>query len=317
MGRLPKTGLDYFFCDVGWMADSKFRRLKLRYGILAPYVYQIVLTLIYGNKGYYVEAGCMEELCFDILDFLQGKNMPDAETIAALVEDFTQCGLFDRELYERERILTSRRVQREFYNSTAKRSHVQVDKRYWLLSVAEMKTISLRSHILSQFVSDGINEISDGRNRVSDVKNTQRRQDKIREEKTREDQSRADKSREDKTRENAAETAADDGGMMTDETMTDETNELRLLFREAFGRQPEESFVREMQECLREGMTVSDIRHDIERAADRHPSHPEAYVRTILRASAQRVQGNAAPQPLADWERDWLRGLGLPEPEAE
>ena len=312
MGRPPKTGLDYFFCDVGWMADSKFRRLKLRYGILAPYVYQIVLTLIYGNKGYYVEAGCMEELCFDILDFLQGKNMPDAETIAALVEDFTQCGLFDRELYERERILTSRRVQREFYNSTAKRSHVQVDKRYWLLSVAEMKAISLRSHILSQFVSDGTNGVSDGRNRVSDGKSTQRRQDKIREEKTREDQSRADK-----TRENTAETAADDGVMMTDETMTDETNELRLLFREAFGRQPEEGFVREMQECLREGMTVPDIRHDIERAADRHPSHPEAYVRTILRASAQRVQGNAAPQPLADWERDWLRGLGLSEPEAE
>lgn len=300
MGRPPKTGLDYFLCDVGWMADSKFRRLKLKYGYLAPYVYQIVLTLIYRNKGYYAEAGCMEELCFDILDYLQGKQMPDTETIAALVEDLTVCGLFDRKLYERERILTSRRVQKEYYNSTAKRSHVQVDKRYWLLSEEEMKAISARSSILSLFVSDGTNEVSDGINRVSDGKSTQRREDKNREEKNREDQIRTDKIREEKTAR---------GGALV---MTPETEALCLAFREAFADDPTEGFVRELQDCLREGMTASEIRNVIGRAADRHPSHPEAYVRRILRSS-QRVHVSTEKQPLADWERDWLRGLGLPE----
>lgn len=308
MGRPPKTGLDYFLCDVGWMADSKFRRLKMKYGYLAPYVYQIVLTLIYRDRGYYADASCMEELCFDILDYLHGKQMPDAETIAALVEDFTLCGLFHRELYETEHILTSRRVQKEYYNSTAKRSQVQVDKRYWLLSVEEMKSISSRSSILDLFVSDGNNGVSDGRNRISDGKSTQRREDKNREEKNREDQIRTDKNREDQNRQDAR------GGELV---MTPDAAKICLAFQDVFSDDPTEDFVREIEACLKDGMTVSEIQRDIDRAARKHPKHPEAYVRSILRsAQRQRVHVNPETRPLEDWERDWLRGLGLPEPEA-
>lgn len=314
MGRPPKTGLDYFLCDVGWMADSKFRRLKMKYGYLAPYVYQIVLTLIYRDRGYYADAACMEELCFDILDYLHGKQMPDAETIAALVEDFTLCGLFHRELYETEHILTSRRVQKEYYNSTAKRSQMQVDKRYWLLSVEEMKAISLRSSILDLFVSDGNNGVSDGRNRVSDGKSTQRREDKNREDKNREDQIRTDKIREDQNRQDQIRTEQSGEGFV----LTPEAAEICLAFQTAFSADPTEGFVREIEACLKDGVSASEIQDDIGKAARKHPKHPEAYVRSILRAVQRQrrpVHVNPETLPLEDWERDWLRGIGLPEPE--
>lgn len=332
MGRPPKAGLDYYLCDVGWMTDSKFRRLKLKYGYLAPHLYQVILTLIYKDKGYYVDASCMEELCFDILEYLQGKFMPKMETVEEMVEDFTLCGLFSRELYETEHILTSRRIQKEYYNSTAKRSMVNVDKRYWLLSVKEMKSISSRSSILDLFVSDGNNGVSDGRNHVSDGRNPQRREDKNREEKMREDQIREEKNRGDKIRAEQIraeqireEQIREEGRAARGEEQTDghrvltgEATALCLLFQDEFSADPSEDFAWELERCLQEGMTGTEIRSSISKAARRNPNNPEAYVLGILR-SAQRKKKPAElhpeAQPLADWELDWMRGIGLEIPQ--
>ncbi len=286
MGRKPKTGLDYFMCDVGWMRDSKFRRLKQKYGYLAPYTYQIVLTMIYKDKGYYVEASSDENLAFDILEYLQGKYMPKADTVIEMISDFVACGLFSRDLYETEHILTSRRIQEEYYNSTAKRSAVRINKRYWLLSVDEMTTMSSRSSILSAFISDGRNGISDGKNSISDGRSTQRREEKKREEKIKEEQIR----REDPAR-------------------TESAAAICLHFQKTFDADPTAGFVEQIEKYLQNGMTEHSIKSDISKAAQKKPDNPTAYILAMLKAAHKRQQPVHIKQedvPLGDWEKDWL-----------
>ncbi|MCD8356274.1 MAG: DUF4373 domain-containing protein [Clostridia bacterium] len=268
------------------MMDSKFRRIKQKYGYLAPYTYQIILTMIYKDKGYYLDTSNMEDLSFDILEYLQGKYMPKAETVIDMIADFVACGLFSRDLYETEHILTSRRIQEEYYNSTSKRRAVTVNKRYWLLSVEDMKGISSRSSILSIFISDGINDISDGINKINDGKSTQRREDKSRSEEIREDQIRG-------REEHACAPAV---------------AAVCLHFQKVFSHYPTTGFASEIERYLQAGMTENSIKNDISKAALKKPKAPIPYVLGMLRSAYQRqkpVYVDPDNIPLADWEKDW------------
>lgn len=284
MGRKPKSGLDYYMCDTGWMVDPKFRTLKRKYGYLAPYTYQILLTMIYKDKGYYLDASDMESVAWDVLEYLQGKYMPDAKTVGCLIADLVGCRLFSQDLYENEHILTSRRIQEEYYNSTAKRISVTVDKRFWILSVDDMKSISTRSSILSIFISDGRNKENDGRNEKNDGRSTQRR-----EEKTRIDEIRTDSTRE----EHACSPAA---------------AAVCLHFKKVFSIDSTMNFVSQVEKYIKEGMTEDGIKKDISKAGLKHPDNPTAYVLAMLKAAhkaQQPVHIDPAAVPLSDWEQDW------------
>ena len=293
MGRKPKPGLDYFICDTDWMTDIKFRRAKQKYGYLAPYTYQILLTLIYKDKGYYLDVSDMDTVEWSILEYLQGKYMPSAETVGGIIADLVACGLFSRDLYETEHILTSHRIQEEYYNSTAKRVAVTINKRYWILSIDEMQSISSRSSILSLFISDGRNDINDGRNEINDVRSTQRREDERREDERREDEIREDEIREEKC-------------------CTPEVAAICLHFTELFNINPNKGFTDTVQKYLSAGMPADSIRQDISKAALKNPKEPIPYVLATLKGSYQRqqpVEIKAQDQPLADWERQWLEQM--------
>lgn len=287
MGRKPKSGLDYFMCDTGWMMDSKFRRVKQKYGYLAPYTYQILLTLIYKDKGYYMDVSDMDTVTWSILEYLQGKYMPSAETVGGIITDLVACGLFSRDLYENEHILTSHRIQEEYYNSTAKRKTVTINKRYWILSVEDMKSISSRSSILSIFISDGINKENDGINQKNDGRSTQRREDKIRLEENREDQIRG----------------------REEHACAPSVAAVCLHFQKAFSSNPTMGFVSQVEKYLQEGMTENSIKNDINKAALKKPKDPVAYVLGMLKSAHERqmpVHINPNDVPLAGWEQDWL-----------
>ena len=54
MGRNRKVGLDWWPRDIGLYRDPKLRAARQKFGVLGPYVYECLLDIAYGDKGYYI-----------------------------------------------------------------------------------------------------------------------------------------------------------------------------------------------------------------------------------------------------------------------
>lgn len=169
MAAPNKQGLDYFKYYPGLLRDRKLRPVRVKYGAMGVLCYLALLELVYNDKGYYVIYD--DDLIWDIMEVLQGAHCPREAAVRDVVAALVASGLFDAAHFERQ-ILTSRRIQLEYYTATVLRKAVKVDFSIWLLSEEEMAEISERSSILCQFralnhVNEVINPINDAINPVN------------------------------------------------------------------------------------------------------------------------------------------------------
>lgn len=172
MARPEKSGLDYFPVDVDIISERKLRKVKMKYGYLGFCVYFSLLTLIYKDKGYYLDYSDKDIVVWDILDHLQGKYQPYAETIADVIEDLVACGLFSGDHFN-SKILTSKRVQETYYKATVDRKSIDIDDKIWMLSVDEMTNLSVRSVILQKFINQPNNVVNRPNNEVNQTNNSE------------------------------------------------------------------------------------------------------------------------------------------------
>ena len=159
MARPMKTGLDYFPVDISIMTDRKLRKVKLKYGGVGFQIYFALLCIIYGDKGYYLDFGNgkQDDVVWEVLEKLQGKFQPTAETIVEIIEDLVACELFSDDQFK-SKIITSKRMQSTYYSATVEREAINVNFGIWLLSQEEMTALSKRSIILRNFINPPINE---------------------------------------------------------------------------------------------------------------------------------------------------------------
>ncbi|WP_290081136.1 DUF4373 domain-containing protein [Bacteroides acidifaciens] len=138
MARIKKKGLDYFPLNTDFIHDRAVRRLMKREGDSALSILIEVLSYIYAGEGYYVRA---DRLFYEDLSAgLYEKSADDVERVIRLAVEY---GLFDSGLFERERILTSVEIQRQYLFSTRRRSVSHLEAAYCLLAneeVADNKT---------------------------------------------------------------------------------------------------------------------------------------------------------------------------------
>lgn len=155
MARPIKQGLSYFPFDVSFFSDRKVRKIIRGCGPGSPTILICLLCNIYEDQGYYILWD--EELPFDIADTVGVSEGAVKELIKKAVDvDF-----FDKEMFEKEHILTSRGIQSRFIESTRKRKDVTIKKEYWIIS--------------------GNNSVNDVNNPVNDVNNEQRKEKKSKE----------------------------------------------------------------------------------------------------------------------------------------
>lgn len=150
---LNKEGLDYYYHNIGMTNDDKLSDLRMEYGSVAIDVWITLLDLIYGDKGYYIEYGnekTKNRVVWKILGIIRGKYPPTPDTVMAIIEDLVACELFSGDLYQ-SGILSSKRIQEQFYQATAERKAVEINLDYWLLDLKKMKKLSSRSSILRFF----------------------------------------------------------------------------------------------------------------------------------------------------------------------
>lgn len=105
MARPRKKGIDYFPFDVDLFQDYKVRKLmRHQGGSQAVAVYALLLCNIYKN-GYYLRWD--DELPFFMSEILGLKEA----YIHEVIKDCAAVGLIDKELYDKENIITSRGIQ--------------------------------------------------------------------------------------------------------------------------------------------------------------------------------------------------------------
>lgn len=167
MGQF-KQGLDYFPFTIGLLKDRKLRKLKVKFGYMVTIIYISLLELIYSDKGYYINYGLdlKEDVICDILENLQGRYTPEAETVEQVIDGLVACGLFSDDQFKSE-ILTSKRIQQIYYSATVERKAVDVNFDIWLLDEKEMRKLSSKSVILANF----LNRLNEEDNRSNEEQN--------------------------------------------------------------------------------------------------------------------------------------------------
>ena len=124
-----KSGIDYFPLDV--TLDEKFELIEAEFGLTGFGVVVKLLQKIYGGRGYYVEWTNEVALLFAKKIGLGGS------VVSEIVEASIKRGIFDKTLYDKYQILTSKGIQKRYFEAVGRRKSVEVEERYLLVNAAD------------------------------------------------------------------------------------------------------------------------------------------------------------------------------------
>jgi len=123
-----REGLEFFIHDTDMSEDSKIKILSGRHGLVGFAVYVRLLEMIYKERGYFLYFGNEESELFAI-----DNRINDTELRSILETCFFK-DLFDRAIYEKYNILTSERIQKNFFRSCKRRAIVRYFKELFMIS---------------------------------------------------------------------------------------------------------------------------------------------------------------------------------------
>lgn len=113
MARPPKCGLSYFPIDTGFFDDSKTLEIIDACGAQSISVLVYLLCNIYEKEGYYIRWDNGQSL-------LTARNLGIKRgAVQEVVDKATQVGFFDSGIYEKFEILTSRGIQKRYYDAVS------------------------------------------------------------------------------------------------------------------------------------------------------------------------------------------------------
>ncbi len=287
MGRNRKVGLDWWPRDIGLYRDPKLRAARQKFGVLGPYVYECLLDIAYGDKGYYIaySGEGREDTLWQLAEYTAGRYAPTKETLADIVDCLVACGLFSGDLYK-QGFITSKRIQMGYFIATLGRNAQQINFDIWLLSEDEMreKNPSGKAFILRSFISRQEKGISRQEIGISRQESTQSR-----EEQRTEEQRTVEDSRAEQTREEKAVTA--DSGLTTE-------------LEEKLNCKFDHNFCLELRRLQNKGMQREVFLDTARQTAENAPRNPAGYFRTLLQncerdgiLTAEDLQKRAKPAP--------------------
>ena len=151
MARPLKHGIDYFPLDVA--LDDKFELIEAVHGIAG---FGIVIKLyqrIYAN-GYYLNVTEKEVLV------LSKRVNVDINSIKAVIKESVKWGIFNQILYKEYGILTSKGIQKRYFEIVVRRKKVIIDERFLLVEhgLPDNVTETVNDDII--VVNDNINLIN-------------------------------------------------------------------------------------------------------------------------------------------------------------
>ena len=125
-------GLKSFHLDCH--TNDNISELEGEFGIMGFGIIVRLWQKIYAEKGYYCEWVKRSPLLF-LSNWFGGNSGVSLNLINEVVSRALRIGLFDEGLYEKYSILTSERIQRQFFEAIKRRKEVKVISEYLLISV--------------------------------------------------------------------------------------------------------------------------------------------------------------------------------------
>lgn len=161
MVRPTKKGLDYFPLDVDFLSDLKVRRIIKACGKEAVHILVALLANIYRDEGYYV-------LWDDDLAFLVADEVGTKEgTVEELVRKAVQVKFFEKDIFDKYSVLTSKGIQNRYILATKERKKVELEFKYLLTNEVNRSNISINGRN---------NSVNQGNNQQSKVKESKEKE---------------------------------------------------------------------------------------------------------------------------------------------
>lgn len=189
-----KKGLDWFPLDTH--LDEKFELIEAEFGPTGFAVVVKLLQRIYGGNGYYCEWTKEVALLFSRACGV-GSN-----AVSEMIKAALRRGLFDKNLFEKYHVLTSRGIQKRYLDAAARRKELSIREELRLVPLPCKKEQNV------DILSENVDILPQSRGDKSRV-------DKIREEdRTEEERNRASDADSDDPFPSATERPIDLDGMM-------------------------------------------------------------------------------------------------------
>jgi hypothetical protein len=137
MGRNPKVGLSYFPLDTDFFDDEKILFTVSRFGVKCEGIIVRLMCRIYRN-GYYLEFN-------DDMALLVARSVGDVSLhglVTDVVHELVKRGFFNKDMFDRFSILTSRGFQKRYFKicSDSHRVSFAIHPQYDLISFPTQET---------------------------------------------------------------------------------------------------------------------------------------------------------------------------------
>lgn len=139
---MAKEGIDSFLLDCH--TNDNISEIEAEFGVKGFAVVVRLWQKIYCEKGYYCEWIGRSPLLF-LANWFGGNSGVTISLITEIVDRCLHNGIFHREMYEKYSILTSGRIQKQYFDVVKRREEIQVRKEYLLVSVDKIKGISYKN----------------------------------------------------------------------------------------------------------------------------------------------------------------------------
>ena len=257
MARPKKVGLDYFPLDV--FLGGSVEYISCLYGAIGVQVIISLWRRIYAHSYYYryderAAIVCAKEFGEQLSLCFPKKNKESWEIFDEIVKKAVEFGVFDREMFEKHSILTSKSIQKTYLEAKRKSSAAKIDPRFALID--ESCAVSAEETAVFGAETTAKTEIMP-QSKVKQSKGKQSKEKQSKEEESKEEQSKEEESKEKESKEKQAESGF---APLLSEV---EDQELKKLYEEYL----------KMRELIRAPMTECAVESLIRRVNDLEPNN--------------------------------------------
>lgn len=141
---MAKEGIPSFLLDC--RTNDNISEIEAEYGVKGFAVVVRLWQKIYCEKGYYCEWVERSPLLF-LSNWFGGNSGVTVSLINEIVSRCLKNGIFNAGMYEDYSILTSARIQEQYFSAVKRREEILVQKEYLLVSVDKIKGIVCKNDV--------------------------------------------------------------------------------------------------------------------------------------------------------------------------